>query len=122
VTIATSGPLPSCTFDTTVEASSPATLTYPCAGGSASVTFGSQVFTGSETGGTLSLSNVHTYTQHFAFMGTMFACDYKATQTISGSLTAGTLQYAYSEVLVTINPTCALGTVTCHESGPVTAM
>jgi hypothetical protein len=111
--------LPTCTFSTTVDKSSPATLDYPCAGGAASVTFGAQTFTGTETGGTVSLTSV----TKFAFVDTQYnmTCNYVATQTISGALASGSLAYTYKDQLDTGQPTlCKFVTAGCTASGTAT--
>jgi len=118
VTITAKGPLSTCNYDTTVVESSPATLHYPCAGGAASVVFGAQTFSGELTGGTVSVQNVDTYPLPVKNTGTV--CYYTATQTITGTLASGTLQYKYTEVLTATSPAaCKLLSVGCAESGPV---
>jgi Cys-rich repeat protein len=119
VAITAKGPLATCQYDTTVVASSPATLEYPCAGGAASVVFGAQTFSGALTNGALSVQNVDTYPLPIKSTGTI--CYYTATQTISGTLASGALKYAYTEVLTATSPAaCKLLSIGCTESGPVT--
>jgi Cys-rich repeat protein len=118
VTITAKGPYSTCQWDTTVVESSPATLHYPCAGGTASVVFGAQTFTGDLTSGKLSVQNVHTYP--FPVKNTGTVCDYTATQTITGTLASGSLHYDYSEVLTATSPlACKFIAAGCAESGPV---
>jgi hypothetical protein len=109
-----------CLYNTTVEASSPAVLDYPCAGGGAQVTFGAQTFTGTFAGGIVDVVNVDTYSYKVPDTGTI--CSYTSTQTIDGTLTSGTLQYDYTEKLVDKSSlACKLLTAACAESGPVAA-
>ncbi len=115
----TSQNLPTCTFNSTVEASSPATLTYDCGGGNATVTFGAQQFLGTETSGLVSVSNVSTY----GFVNAKYkvTCQYKATQAISGTLASGKVSWAYSEVLLPNQPAlCPFVTAACTGTGDVT--
>jgi hypothetical protein len=108
-----------CLFNSTVEESSPATLSYACAGGAASVTFGAQTFTGTETAGSVSLTNVSTYT--FTNVKYNVSCKYIATQTISGTVASGKLTWAYTEVLdKNQTPLCQFVTGACTGSGDVT--
>ena len=116
----TTSSLPTCTFNTTVEASSPATLSYACAGGPASVTFGAQTFAGTESGDVVNVSNVSTYT--FTNAKYKVNCQYKATQTISGTLASGKLSYSYTETLEPNQPAlCPFVTTACTGSGDVSA-
>ena len=115
----TSQNLPTCVFNSTVEASSPATLSYACDGGNATVTFGAQQFLGTETGGNVNVSNVSTYD----FVNTKYnvTCKYKATQTITGTLASGKVAWAYSEVLEPKQPAlCPFVTAACTGTGDVT--
>ncbi len=115
----TSSSLTTCSFNTTVEASSPATLAYVCAGGNATVTFGTQVFTGTETGGTVSVSNVSSYL--FTNVKYNVTCRYTATQTISGTVASGKLTWGYTEVLDPKQPAlCPFVTTACTGGGDVT--
>jgi hypothetical protein len=111
--------VPTCTYNTTADSSSPATLTYPCAGGAASATFGTQTFTGTESDGTLSITNVSKY----SFTNTKYhvTCTYVATQTISGTLASGKASYSYSEALDANQPTlCPFVTAGCSANGDAT--
>jgi Cys-rich repeat protein len=120
VTITRTGPDPTCTFNTTVVSSSPATLAYPCAGGSASVSFGSQTFTGTVTSGTVSLTNVTTYPFSFTVSGKTYTCEYTETQTITGTLASGSLTFNLQQALDASQPLlCSEVTIPCYESGTV---
>ncbi len=81
-----------CPLNESVTAA-PATLTYPCAGGTGTATFGTQTFTGSVANGQVGLQNVDT----FLIGG---SCIWQSTQRLEGSL-AGPLTYTYSEKVVT---------------------
>jgi hypothetical protein len=108
-----------CTYNTTADSSSPATVSYPCAGGAASATFGAQTFTGTESDGSLSITNVSKYT----FTNTKYhvTCTYVATQTITGTLASGKGSYSYGEALDADQPTlCPFVTAGCNASGDVT--
>lgn len=119
VTKFTNTGLATCTFNTTVQQSSPATLTYPCAGGAASVTFGAQTFTGTDSGGTVSLQNV----SKFSFTNTKYnvTCVFVATQNIKGDLASGKLTYDYVDVLDAKQPAlCPFVTSGCTATGEIT--
>lgn len=119
VSISASGPAGTCIYNTTVEASSPATLFVPCEGdGPAHVTFGDQTFTGTLTAGQIALDNVDTYTVMVPNTGT--SCEYTSSQAIDGALASGTLAYTYTEVLSPgQSAICRFTTLACYQSGPV---
>jgi hypothetical protein len=110
---------PTCTYNTTADTSSPATLAYACAGGAASATFGTQTFSGTESDGTISITNVSRY----SFTNTKYhvTCTYVATQTISGTLASGKGSFSYGEALDADQPTlCPFVTAGCSATGDVT--
>jgi hypothetical protein len=108
-----------CVYNTTVVESSPAKLDYMCTGGPATVTFGEQKFSGSITNDDVSLTNVDLYT--FTNEKYKVTCAYRSTQTITGSLSSGTLTYSYTEKIEPNQPTlCPFVTTPCSASGPVT--
>jgi hypothetical protein len=83
-----------------------ATLTFPCAGGVATATFGTQPFSGTVTGTSVVLSNTADFT--------LETCGLQSQQTITGDLATGQLVYQYGETLV--NGDC-FGFSTCQASG-----
>jgi hypothetical protein len=97
-----------CTDINTKVTKGPATLSYPCAGGAASVTFGAQTFTGTVTSSQLQVTNVAKFT--------LGPCELESTQTISGNLGAPPLAYAYGERFV--GGDCS-GFIICKASGKV---
>lgn len=97
-----------CGFNEQVRANSGASMNFPCAGGSASVRFGSQTFTGTADKNRVTLSN----TSLFPFRG----CTVRAIQTISGA--PPNLSYNYSEFIV--SGTCK-GVSTCTARAVITA-
>jgi hypothetical protein len=106
----------SCYLDTSVDATVREWLSYPCKGGAASVTFGTETFAGTETGGAVTLTNAHSYSE----IALGVHCEFNTTETISGSLASGTLQYSYSEVLASGQSSlCPLLFVPCSASGTV---
>jgi hypothetical protein len=112
-------PRPKCTLNTTVDTSGPATLSYPCSGGPASVTFGAQTFTGTDATGSVTVQNKSGYSMTSPFLGHV-TCHIDATQTISGTLASGTLQYTYTEVLTPGQSTlCPLAFLPCSGTGTV---
>ncbi len=120
VKITDKGPFSTCGFNSTVEASSPATLKYVCPGdGDAQVTFGAQIFSGEIKSGVVTVQNVQTYAIQVPNTGT--TCSYVSTQTITGTLASGTLAYDYKEALAQGQPAiCKVTTAACYQSGPVT--
>ena len=97
-----------CSFEEKVRAGSPATLTFPCAGGSAVARFSSQTFSGTADPKKVSITN----TTVFPFSG----CQVRAFQTITG--TPPNLAYSYAETIV--SGKCP-GTTTCTARGTVSA-
>ncbi|HSO39947.1 MAG TPA: hypothetical protein VLT33_45785 [Labilithrix sp.] len=97
-----------CSFEEKVRAGSPATLSFPCAGGAATARFSSQTFSGTADPKKVQISN----TTVFPFSG----CQVRAIQTISG--TPPNLSYFYSESIV--SGKCP-GTSTCTARGSVSA-
>ncbi len=97
-----------CSFEEKVRAGSPATLTFPCAGGSAVARFSSQTFSGTADPKRVSITN----TAVFPFSG----CQVRAFQTITG--TPPNLAYSYAETIV--SGKCP-GTSTCTARGTVSA-
>ncbi len=122
VTIATvtPNPRPKCYLNTTVDTSSPAVLGYVCTGGNASVTFGAQTFTGTESAaGVLTVTNKSTYPITTPFLGGV-TCNIDALQTITGTVASGTLQYTYVESFTPGQSSiCPLAFLLCDASGPV---
>lgn len=111
MTLRTTGFTPSkatCSFNENVRAGSPATLTFPCSGGSASARFSSQTFSGSADRGRVAITNSSTST----FSG----CQVRTTQTITG--TPPNLSYFLSESLV--GGSCK-GVSTCTARATITA-
>lgn len=99
-----------CSFEEKVRSGSPAPLTFPCAGGPASVRFGSQTFSGtSDANKKINLVN----TTIFPFSG----CQVRAFQTISG--TPPNLNYIYTETIISGN--CP-NTSTCTARGAISAL
>lgn len=110
-------PRPKCIVDTTVDTSSPITLTYACAGGAASATFGSQVFTGTEAPGGVTLQHTGSYSA--AILGV--SCLIDTTQTISGDLASGSLSYVYREAFAAGQSSlCPFLFLACSATGTVT--
>jgi hypothetical protein len=97
-----------CTLNEEVRAGSPATMTYPCAGGAVTVRFGSQTFSGTVSAGQITVTNV----DQFPFS----SCTWESTQRISGTLASGTLSYSYSERVVAGG--CS-GVGACTASGSI---
>lgn len=98
-----------CSFNEKVRAGSPATLSFPCAGGTAVARFSSQTFTGTADPNRVQISN----SALFPFSG----CTVRSVQTISGS--PPNLSYFYSESIV--SGTCK-GVSTCTARGGVSAL
>lgn len=97
-----------CSFNTTAN-QTPGTLVFPCSGGgSATGTFGKQIFRGSISNGNFTLSNI----DPFVFSG----CNVQSTQTIFGQVSSGTGNYTYSEQET--GGTCG-GVSTCRASARV---
>jgi hypothetical protein len=119
VTVTSTGPFPSCVYNTSVVASSPAGLKHPCVGnGPASVKFGTQTFSGSVAAGVVTVTNVDSYSIDIPNTGTK--CGYKNTQTISGTLSSGTLSYSYTEELAPNQPPiCKVLSAACYQNGTV---
>jgi len=97
-----------CQFEEKVRAGSPATLTFPCAGGPAVARFSSQTFSGTADPKKVSITSSTT----FPFSG----CQVRAFQTITG--TPPNLAYSYAESIV--SGKCP-GTTTCTARGTVSA-
>jgi hypothetical protein len=97
-----------CSFEEKVRAGSPATLSFPCAGGAATARFSSQTFSGTADPKKVLISN----TSVFPFSG----CQVRALQTIAG--TPPNLTYSYTESIV--SGKCP-GTSTCTARGTVSA-
>lgn len=111
MTLRTVGFTPSkstCSFNENVRAGSPATLFFPCSGGSASARFSGQTFSGTADRGRVAISNSSTST----FSG----CQIRTTQTIAG--TPPNLSYFLSESIV--GGTCK-GISTCTARATITA-
>lgn len=103
-----------CYVNTQVE-SKTSKLEFPCAGGAATVTFGTQTFTGKVNGDLVHLKNVET----FNYGG----CPWESTQTIDGDVTTGSLDYSYTEKPLTTCPDqypCTANGSLAAEGGPVT--
>ena len=98
----------SCQFEEKVRSGSPATFTFPCAGGAAIARFGSQTFSGTADPKKVSLTN----TTLFPFSG----CQVRAFQTITG--TPPNPAYSYAETI--ISGKCPT-TSTCTARGTVSA-
>lgn len=98
-----------CSFNEKVRAGSPATMSFPCAGGTAIARFSSQTFTGTADASRVSISS----STLFPFSG----CTVRSVQTISG--TPPNLSYRYSESIV--SGTCK-GVSTCTANGGVSAL
>lgn len=111
MTLRTSGFTPSkptCSFNETVR-SGPATLFFPCSGGSATARFSTQTFSGSADRGRVAITNSSTST----FSG----CTIRTTQSIAG--TPPSLSYFLSETIV--SGTCK-GINTCTARATITAV
>lgn len=111
MTLRTSGFTPSkatCSFNETVR-SGPATLFFPCSGGSATARFSTQTFSGSADRGRVAITNSTT--------GTFSGCTIRTTQTIAGS--PPSLSYFLSETVV--GGTCK-GINTCTARATITAV
>ncbi len=104
VTITPSG----CPLNENVTAA-PATLSYPCAGGTGTATFGKQTFTGTVANGQVGLQNVDTF-----IIGS--SCTWQSTQRLEGTL-AGPLTYSYAEKVIT---TGCSASGSCKGSGSCT--
>lgn len=98
---------PTCSFNEKVS-QGPGRLEFPCDGGSATATFGTQTFRGSVTATTVSL----TQTEPFDFHG----CSVVSTQRIFGSRSSNTASYSYSER--TVGGSCS-GVSTCTATATV---
>jgi hypothetical protein len=98
-----------CTLNEEVRSGSPATMTYPCAGGAVAVRFGSQTFSGTLSGNQLSVTNV----DQFPFS----SCTWESTQRITGTF-PGTLAYSYAERVVSGG--CS-GVGACTAAGSIAA-
>lgn len=118
VTVTTKEPsATTCVFNSGVETQN-SWLVYVCAGGAAKATFGDQTFSGSVSNGVVTVTNVDTYDQAVPNTGT--SCNYTSTQTITGTLASGTLQYSYTEALTKGEPIiCNFLLRPCSQSGPV---
>jgi hypothetical protein len=101
---------PTCSLNEEVR-NRPANLTFPCAGGAALASFGSQVFQGRVTGDVALLTNV----SQFQFEG----CPWESTQSVTGSLNNKTLTYHYSERLKSTEARCKNASP-CTATGVVT--
>jgi hypothetical protein len=97
-----------CTDINTKVTKAPATLTYPCAGGNASATFGAQAFAGTVTGTTIDVKNVESFT--------LKSCQLQSTQEITGDLAAAPLSYSYGEKF--LGGDCS-GFIICKATGKV---
>jgi hypothetical protein len=80
--------------------SHPGTLRYPCAGGRAVASFGSQTFTGFVRNGVVDVQSSTT----FPFRD---GCTWRSTQRIRGNLAGGALAFTYSEAPTSANGRCA---------------
>jgi hypothetical protein len=98
-----------CGFNEKVRAGSPASMSFPCAGGTAVARFSTQTFTGTADQNRVSISN----TSLFPFSG----CTVRSVQTITG--TPPNLSYRYSETIV--SGKCP-GTSTCTATGGISAL
>jgi hypothetical protein len=89
---------PSCYTNESV-ANAKGSITYPCSvGGTISVMFGTQTFTGTISGSQIKLTNV----ELFVFPPERDpACRWQSTQVIEGDLDKGPLSYRYSEAIAT---------------------
>jgi hypothetical protein len=95
-------------INTQVTKANAVTLTYPCAGGVATATFGQQPFTGSVTGGKLLITNVMPFD--------LQSCHLESTQTISGDVTTPALTWSYGERFLSGN--CS-GDIICTATAKV---
>jgi hypothetical protein len=120
VTITSSGPATTCSFNSMVATGTTATLMYPCAGGTAMVTLGDQVFSGTvSASGAVSLTNVSMYSQ-LSLPPLKITCSFTGTQTVTGTIASGSLSYDYAEAFSTGDmPICPSLFETCWEKGTV---
>lgn len=81
-----------CTDINTQVTKGAATLTYPCAGGVATATFGNQTFTGTVTAGKLLITNVMQFT--------LQSCHLESTQTVTGDVSTAPFAWSYGERFV----------------------
>ncbi|MDB4933433.1 MAG: hypothetical protein JWP87_405 [Labilithrix sp.] len=110
-------PRPKCFLNTTVDTSSAAVLGFVCGGGNASVTFGAQTFTGTDTNGTVTVTNKSQYPMSSTYLGGV-TCKIDAVQTITGTLASGTLAYSYSETFAPGQSSiCPLAFQLCSATG-----
>jgi hypothetical protein len=83
-----------------------ASLSFACAGGTATATFAGHTFTGTANGDVIALEDVEKFLFH--------DCQWESTETIQGDLSTGKLAYSYSEKPVVScpdNPCTASGEV-----------
>gem|GEM_PF-2782299 len=106
-----SGSSSSCTFDEKVRAGSPATLTFPCAGGAAKASFLTHTFAGTADKSKVNINRSNV----FDFKG----CQFRTTQVISGS--PPNLSYSYAESIVNPSASACKGMSTCTARATVTA-
>jgi hypothetical protein len=86
---------PSC-VDFPVEPGSFGGIQYPCGGGPVTAQLGSVMFTGSVSGGTVSLTGTEIIGRDRSPDG----CVWQMTHHITGSVGSGSLDYAYEEIFV----------------------
>jgi hypothetical protein len=96
-----------CSFNEKVS-HGPGTLEFPCEGGAAVASFGSQIFHGTVTSTSVVLSE----SEPFDFRG----CSVESTQRIAGARSANTASYTYSERV--LGGACS-GVKTCSASARV---
>ncbi len=100
---------PVCTDINTQVTKGAVTLTYPCAGGAATATFGTQAFTGTVSAtGQILVTNVSSFT--------LQSCHLESTQTIAGAIGTPPLAWSYGERFVSGN--CS-GDIICTASSKV---
>jgi hypothetical protein len=84
-----------CTDINTQVTKGAATLTYPCAGGVATATFGNQTFTGTVTAGKVLITNVMQFD--------LGSCHLESTQTVTGDVATPPFGWSYGERFVSGN-------------------
>ncbi len=98
-----------CTDINTQISKGPVTLTYPCAGGAATATFGTQTFTGTVSAtGQVNVTNVMPFD--------LSSCHLESTQTITGPVGAPPLSWSYGERFLSGN--CS-GDIICTATAKI---
>jgi hypothetical protein len=99
--------MPSCFVDS-VQVGSQGGIEYPCEGGPVSATFGPITFTGTVVDGAAALDATTTFDWSDG-------CTWSSSQTITGTLASGSLEYTYSEMPIQgtgcFEPCSAKGTI-----------